>query len=239
MKRIFFSMLLSLAFLGNAFAATIDFNNPDLSAWYTDRKAPAVFETAMFDGDNRLRIGINGADAGADSFYNYQGKKIDVNADIFKLGVTADLYVDSSWGDANVGIWATTFDSLNAVAGYPIVAWRSSASVAAGFYAFDYYNGGWITLGTGYSEDAWHNITMRYSGGSMDYYVDDVLLYAFADPWQDGTFGNIILNSYNFGQSFDVYWDNVGTVPTPEPATLLLTGASLAGLWGARRRKAA
>jgi len=216
----------------SAAAEVITFTDPDTANWYVDRKMPAVFEQTVFDGDSRLHIGISGANVQPDSFYNYQGMKRDFNAGISRYDITADLYVDSSWTDANIGIWATLFDPSNAVSGYPIVAWRekSDNSIAAGFYAFDYINGGWLTIGTGYQQNTWHTIGMHYTPSAMEYYIDGVMALSFSDNSQNGTWGNIILNSYNFGNNYDVYWDNVGTVPTPEPGTMVLLGLGASGL---------
>lgn len=70
----------------------------------------------------------------------------------------------------------------------------------------------------------------------MDYYINDALALSFADDTQNGLLGNIILNSYNFGESYDVYWDNVGVAPVPEPSTFLLMGLPLLGLIGFRKK---
>ncbi|GAB7080822.1 PEP-CTERM sorting domain-containing protein [Megalodesulfovibrio paquesii] len=223
--------------LAQAAVLTFD-SSADLVGWYRDRYEPAVFEIASFDGDSRLHIGIDGSDQQSSSFYNYQGMKLDFGVSVSEI-ITADLYIDSSWNSANVGIWGTlkTLDGL--VSGYPIISWREGAGIISGFYSFDYFLGGWNLLGSGYAEDAWHTLEMRYTGSTMDYYIDGVFAYAFDDIWQDGVIANIILNSYNFGESFDVYWDNVGTRQTPEPSTLVLAGLGLAGLIRMRRRNRA
>jgi hypothetical protein len=217
-------------------AEVLTFDDPDLSSWYTDRFEPSVFETAVFDGDNRLHIGIDGADQQDNSFYNYQGKKRDFNVPVGSYSINADLFVDSAWGDSNVGIWGTTYDNFGEVSGYPIVAWRSGSEIDDGFYAFDYIVGGWLDMVAPNDTGRWYDITMKYTGTSMDYYINDALALSFADDTQNGLLGNIILNSYNFGESYDVYWDNVGVAPVPEPSTFLLMGLPMLGLIGFRKK---
>lgn len=53
-----------------AMALTLTFDSPVVTGssqapgvWYTDRYAPAGFQTAFFDGDNRLKHSISAADA--------------------------------------------------------------------------------------------------------------------------------------------------------------------------------
>ena len=71
-------------------------------AWYTDRYAPAGFESAPFDGDNRLKVHIAAADylPNSSTFYNYQGRKYDLGNNI-NTYITADLYIGSDWQNHN------------------------------------------------------------------------------------------------------------------------------------------
>ena len=219
-------------------AAVITFDDPDLSAWYVDRAAPTTFETAAFDGDNRLHIGISGP-PGSSSFYNYQGKKADFGDPIATNAIVGDLYVDDAWvgGTYNVGIWATVTRASGSVSAYPIIAYRSGDSLDAGFYAYNHISGGWnLILGvTDY--DKWYSLEMLYTGAAFEYYIDGVLVGDLADSRPHVTIGNIILNSYYSGENHDVYWDNVGTKTVPEPAALLLLAGGLIGFARLRRMK--
>jgi hypothetical protein len=67
-----------------AFAATDTFDtvNTGPGGWHVDRYAPAGFESALFDGDNRLHQTISENDGLVDrpapyqsAFYNTQGRK--------------------------------------------------------------------------------------------------------------------------------------------------------------------
>jgi hypothetical protein len=203
--------------------------------WYTDRFAPAGFAAGQTAPDGQigtLKQSIDGSQVQANSFYNYQGRKYDINLTGAVQAVSIGLYVDPSWAtnDVNAGIWLTGFDSTpGEVSAYPIIAYRHSSTASAGFYTWDYVNGGWINdpaVGPG-----WHTLTTKLIVGTgMESYVDGVLFATFADP-DTVSLGNVILNSYNYGQSYDVYWDNLSTATVPEPATLIVWSLLGATTW--------
>lgn len=236
-----------LTTISNASILTFD-SAPVLSntqapgTWYVDRYAPAEFDQAYFDGGNRLHIEISGADQQSSSFYNYQGRKYDFNSPVSGYSINGSLYVDSNWEteNTNVGMWGTIFDSSQSVSAYPIIAFRNDGTDPVGFYGFDYLNtGNWFLVDAVSSYNEWYNLSMVYSSGNLNYYIDGALVYQFADTniadYQ--TIGNIILDSYNFGSTYDVYWDNVGTSPVPEPSTMLLLGFGLIGLAAITRKR--
>lgn len=218
-----------------SFAGTGDFSGSvNLSAtqapgyWYTDRYAPGVFATTSFGGGTVLQHGIRAVDYQPTSFYNYQGRKLDTDLTGSTQAMTIDLWVDSSWlgADRNAAMWATGFDNVLPIpvpiSAYPILGWRSSGSVTPGFYAFDYVNGGWLSLMTASAGDygRWHTLSLVLTVGTgIEYFVDGQLKLTFADP--DTTdLGNVILNAYNYGADYDVYWDNF-QVRSSSPAAFL------------------
>ena len=182
--------------------------------WYTDRYKPAVFESAVFNGEPVLKHGVRAADIQSSSFYNYQGRKLDINLTGSKQTVSIDLWVDPSWttGSHNVGVWGTGYDG-SSVSAYPIIAWRNGGTDPAGFYAFDYVNGGWIPLKVAAPEDygRWHTLSFSLTVGSgVEHFIDGVSRLNFTDP-DTKSWANVILNVYNFGADYDVYWDNFAT----------------------------
>ena len=66
----------------------------------------------------------------------------------------------------------------------------------------------------------------------MESFVDGTLFATFADP-DTVSLGNVILDDYNYGQSYNVYWDNLktGSSAVPEPATLLVWSLLGATSW--------
>ena len=78
--------------------------------WYTDRYAPAVFESYNFGGKMVLRHGVRVADSAANrppayssTFYNTQGRKLDTNLSGATQSFSIDLWVDSTWAGPTSG----------------------------------------------------------------------------------------------------------------------------------------
>ena len=200
-------------------------------AWYTDRYAPSIFETASFDGDNRLRQGVNAAEYHGGTFYDTQGRKYDTDLTGAVQSFSIDLYVDD-WGTAyrSAGLWATGEDSGGGVSAYPILAYRQTSDQAAGFYKWDYINGGY-TFAAAANSEAWNKLGFVLTQGTgIEYFVNDVSVGTLADA-DTVSLANVILNVGNFGQTYDVYWDNFSAqvVPAPGAALLAMLGLSIVG----------
>ena len=207
--------------------------SPAEGVWYPDRYRPAVFEIATFGGETVIKHGVRSTDSETSrpspynsSFYNTQGRKYDVNLAGPTQTVTIDMFVGADWASdqRNPGLWATGFDGAD-ISAYPILAWRSTTGVVPGFYAFDYINGGWLELrkATPADYNVWHTLKIVLNVGTgVDYYVDGQKLRSFADP-DTKTIGNLILNVYNFGSDYDVYWKNLLAQAAPTTVTGLMT----------------
>lgn len=237
------------AFATVATVETFD-HNPVLSAsetpgtWYVDRYAPAGFTNAFFDGDNRLKLSISSADSAASrqsayssTFYNTQGRDYDVST---ATVAAADLYVGSDWvtgaalpsgeGDNSsngVGasrrsdLWVNACDSAGKNTGYPIIGFINGT----GFRVWD--NLGWHNVGypDGFGYDKWYKLAISINPTSTTYYIDNSLVYtsSYADDTDMAgcvCFSNVMLQAYNFGDSYDVYWDNAVPVPAAAPYTI-------------------
>lgn len=212
--------------------------------WYVDRYAPAAFEMAYFDGDNRLHHGISSADSAANrppsfssTFYNTQGRKHDVDIPVGRT-FAIDLYVPADW-ETNVrraDLWGTCYDSSNAISAYPIIGFSSNdpadelnpspASPTPRFRVWDNAGaGGWIDLGlpVGFSYNSWWTLEIETTTTQFIYRViddtDTVVLAIALDALGSVRTGNIIIQAYNFGETYDVYWDNLIMGPEGPVAT--------------------
>lgn len=245
-------------------SATLDitegFDSPVLTSatqapgvWYTDRYAPATFESAFFDGDNRLQIGVSSADSAANrppsfasTFYNTQGRKYDVDIPVGHKW-SAKIYLDSGYNTQvrSTSLWATTLDSQGGVSGFPILGFVSNDPADAlntnpanpqprfQFFTQDTdqnpangYTAGYINLGlpSGFSDNRWWTLEIEMTNGAyLVRVIDDtngtVLSYIDTATFGSIRASNLIVQSYNFGEDYDTYWDDVVTAPAGAIAT--------------------
>ena len=182
--------------------------------WYKDRLSPAAFETAYFDGDNRLKHSINASDVPGTDFYQYQGRKMDTpGAQMLSI----DLYIPSAWqntSDVRAGMWAT---ANNGNLSYPIIEFTNnplSGSDPAPRFRVWQSNTGWvdIALPTGFVYDAWHTMSIKLDVDAeiVTYKVGDVT--HVLDSQHATQIINVILQGHNLrpnGSTYDIYWDNL------------------------------
>jgi parallel beta-helix repeat protein len=203
--------------------------------WYTDRYAPGVFESYDFGGEMVLWHGIRAADSAANrppafsgAFYNTQGRKLDLNLSGSQQSMSIDLWLDSAMAgpDGRVaGLWGTAFNASDAISAYPIIAFRNRAQnapdfdpITPGFYAWNFSD--WVLLreATSADYDQWHTLSIVWTvGAGVEYLVNGEPLLSLAQT-STTKLGDVILNAYNFGQDYDVYWDNF-QVESDTPAT--------------------
>lgn len=230
-------------------AGTIDFSSPDLSAWTQDRFTPAVFETAMFDGDSRLRQGVRSQDNLANrtggqniGFYNYQGMKHDVGTPNGS-SVSIDLFVDSTWSSGTrAGLW-TTMSNGNLT--FPIVEYVVDGDVGgSAFTGFRWWQSGigWTSLAFDASNtDAWYTLGIELTASDILFTINNTQV-ATTNNLGAHMIDNVILNVHNEGLAgeYDVYWDNFAINVVPVPTAALAGMAMLGGIAGVRtvrRRK--
>ncbi len=214
--------------------------------WYVDRYAPAGFVGGATAPDGRtgtLKHSISSADSSANrlpafssSFYNTQGRKYDLPSGTIALSV--ELYIPSSWSQLNqnvpgaegrlASLWATAFNGSNAVSAYPIIEFNNQANAGAGgFRVWDSNDpGAWYEVPgfTGYG--SWYELAFDYVNGEFRYFINGSLVSAILTPGTE-YLGNVILQGYNAGNSYDIFWDNLeyGPTPIPEPSSAAVWAA--------------
>jgi len=202
---------------------TFDTLNP---AWTTDRYAPAEFQSASFDGDNRLQITIDQTGSSANRpaptytapFFNTQGDQRPVGI-VGGWSLSAQVYVSSAF-DTTTGqlvqtnLWAETgTNSTNndyAIMGFtnasPTDPLNPDASDRA--FTFEIFSAteadptGWFDVGlpTGFAFNAWHTLEETYTGTAFEYLLDGTVVDTV--PSADGEdLQSTLLEAYNFGQT--------------------------------------
>jgi nitrous oxidase accessory protein NosD len=193
--------------------------------WYTDRYAPAIFESATAHGrTNVLRHGISADDCESTScrpggfhgpFYNTQGRKHDTPA---VVRASIDLYIPADWANSGrrmAGFWGTAVDAEGNITGYPIVEFTSDNS-SPRFQGWDSTEG-WIDMGlpSDFQYDQWYTLSIELRGNAFVYAVDGELETIPGVLVNDDhrQLDNLILQGYNnvTGVTYDIHWDDLVT----------------------------
>ena len=206
--------------------------------WLVDRKAPGVFTNAVLGGENVLHHGIRAADvvAGCPNFYNTQGRKYPLDMPVGTI-LAVDVYVPADYATnlRNVGLWGVTYDSAPQIVGYPILNFASTnpsngcdptpQSPRFRLWTQDVdqnpsngYQAGWVDMMSVSTFDVWYRLEIELTGTSYIFRVKDAngaVLATAVDiiTWGAIRFGEVILNAYNFGADYDIYWDNLTVGP--------------------------
>ncbi len=105
------------------------------------------------------------------------------------------------------------------------------------YHARVYYGGvsAWFNLNTPRT-GGWHKLTAEIGASAVKFLVDDQLdtVIAFTDPARVFAFDGVVLGSGLTSGGYDVYFDDLSVIKTPEPAALLVMAA--VGLLAGRRR---
>jgi hypothetical protein len=229
-------------------------------SWYQDRYPPCLFssmETAPDGTKNTLEEGICASNfqSPAPSFFNTQGRKYDLVANTTSISI--DLYVPSSWAtlpQREAGAWGTMVDSGGNTGDYPIVDFQGPITASspegpgfypnggvAGFYGWDNTtsNFTYIGLPPGFQYDSWVTITETLKPGvGFEYKVTDARSHrgvSIQSPLSDTTdtaFSNEILEGYNYGTSYDIFWNNFSFVSSSFQCSPKSTQPQQSGLFG-------
>jgi len=255
--------VLPIAAQASGFSDNFDTINP---AWVTDRYAPNGFSSQFFDGDNRLRIDISGAESSANrpagqqsAFYNTQGRQRGASVTA-NWEVSGDVYISEDFlTGANLrrtDLWTRDSAVSESDSNYPIIGvirgdasnldnFDPNATLTTRYRVYDSdTTDGWVDLATAVT-GGWHHLSILSTGSSFQYSIDGNLVYTDNTASLPGneSLQTVFVQAYNFGnanftgQSYSAYWDNINAQAVPEPATMAALGfGALAML---RRRKKA
>lgn len=230
--------------------------------WYTDRYNPAGFASGQAGGGRLgvLKHSISDADSSSKrpsgytgAFYNTQGRNFDLLSGASTLAI--DLYVPASWDSLNqsesgsgrlASLWATGVDGADNVTHYPIIEFNNNRDGLSdnGFRIWDSDTSTWTNVLGFAGYDQWYRIGFSLIGNQFEYTVNNVNVHTDSAVGGTTSFRNVILQGYNGGNSYDIYWDNLASngiagAEIPEPTSLVVFGvAGLAGAVYYRRRKA-
>ncbi len=205
-------------------------NTPAPGVWYTDRYAPAGFTSGPVPGGTGLVHSISSADSAANrppafssAFYNTQGRSLDIDLPA-GAELAVDLYIPASWETSvrRADIWGVGHGIDNSVSAYPIIGFicndptDATNPTPAGplmprYRVWDDVNG-WLDLGTVVTYNAWHRLSITLTATSFVYKIDGSTV-ATLPNYGTARIGSTLIQAYNFGQSYDVYWDNLLSGP--------------------------
>jgi hypothetical protein len=250
-------LLIMLALAGNAIAAVNYINTFDeevplngsgvgmgligTDAWYVDRYAPAAFERADFNGGSVLKISVSPADYNPPltppGHHNTQGRSFGITGAGVGSSVSAELYISSAWQGMSVstGLWLAAADINGDRSEFPIIGFYSDGTDSY-FRVYDNETG-YQQMATAIVWDEWVTLEIVLTDVGFEYFINGASVYVGPEEPASTSFDTVIFNTTNFGEAYDVYWDNLSTPSStvPEPASFAL--AALGILLTLRRKR--
>ena len=181
--------------------------------WVADRQFPSggVESVSAYDRDDVAAISVIGEDQSTKGqFYYFEGIK---KVDDFGPTVRVDLYVPAEWANpatspANVGFWASDVDPITS---YPIIVYRNSETVEAGFYTwtYDWDAGAWVYVlsDVEVNYNGWNTLSIILSDTEnvAEYFINGTKTGSVYNAGDN--IGQVFLNHYNDGaRSYDAFW---------------------------------
>jgi hypothetical protein len=208
----------------------------DYADWTVDRVAPSAFANigTFNDRSDVLQVDIAGADQQVGTFGNNQGRGSQIVPNVGEYAVIyGSLFVPGEWQTStgasdirSTALWGFAVNGVDDPAQgnshYPIVGFTNSGGDASGDTAagtgrirvFD-SNSGWMpSSNQPVQYNAWNNLCLVLSGGTVQSYVNGALAYTQSDlslPSANADrFNNLVINTYNSGSDYSAQWSNIG-----------------------------
>lgn len=208
----------------------------DYADWTVDRVAPSAFANigTFNDRSDVLQVDIAGADQQVGTYGNNQGRGSQIVPNVGEYAVIyGSLFVPGEWQTStgasdirSTALWGFAVNGVDDPAQgnshYPIVGFTNSGGDASGDTAagtgrirvFD-SNSGWMpSSNQPVQYNAWNNLCLVLSGGTVQSYVNGALAYTQSDlslPSANADrFNNLVINTYNFGSDYSAHWSNIG-----------------------------
>lgn len=221
----------------------LDFDDPaDASDWSVDRRDTEVWETATFDGDERLHINIDET-GDTSGFYSYQGRKyLDDGEHWYAEKPTVfeyKFYIDPSWetdqAGQETGMWAVLGNENGGITAYSVFEYQDSDADEDGEAGFRLYkqDGKWYDVSMPGSvkpeKGGWVKVKavlVRTNAGpngeaELEWFVnnakvaEDDSINIYGETTQ---FLEPIMNSGNFGVDQDYYYDDISLETRDNPS---------------------
>ena len=226
------AQILALALLGASAAQAELLTNYD--TWVVDRYTPTGFANAgaVNGRDDVLKVDITAAGVQPGVFENTQGKGYALTAPAADYAVVyGSLYVPADWensADATTARRSDLWGFVSSSAGpvpephYPIVGFVNTgadgsgdASAGTGRMRVWDSTSGWVPGSVQPVQyDAWNNMCMVLTGGTVQTYVNGVLAHTQTDLSLDSLtgdqFSKVVVNTFNYGSDYSALWSNIG-----------------------------
>lgn len=200
-------------------------------------------DAATFSPDFVLNQGVDVADSEANRppsfsspFYNWQGYKRSVNIPQ-GASFAADVWIPASWDGAErvASLWGQNTDAAGFISGFPVLAFNGAVdemgTPTPRFRAFvqdtdgDDSNGfqpGWVDMLDVTGFDRWYRFEIELTQGLAPDFVftvtdlsTDTVVASYTDSgtFDSVAFTDVFLQLYNFGATYETWWDDVTVGP--------------------------